>query len=74
MILIGIDPHKSSHTGVAVDTAGHEMAQRRFVVNAETFRRLMRWCEQWPDRRFAIEGPAAWAARSAAGRRRREHG
>ncbi|MBZ9645834.1 IS110 family transposase [Streptomyces sp. PSKA30] len=32
------------------------MAQRRFAVNAGTFRQLMRWCEQWPERRFAIEG------------------
>ncbi|WP_371666566.1 IS110 family transposase [Streptomyces sp. NBC_00289] len=56
VILIGVDPHKSSHTAVAVDTAGHQVAQRRFVVNAGTFRQLMRWCEQWPDRRFAVEG------------------
>ncbi|MGW3248831.1 IS110 family transposase [Streptomyces sp. NPDC001070] len=56
MILIGVDPHKSSHTAVAVDPSGHQVAQRRFVVNAGTFRQLMRWCEQWPDRRFAVEG------------------
>lgn len=56
MNLIGVDPHKSSHTAVAVDAAGHRVAQRRFVVNAGTFRQLMRWCEQWPERRFAIEG------------------
>lgn len=42
MILIGVDPHKSSHTAVAVDAAGHQVAQRRFVVNAGTFGRLMR--------------------------------
>ncbi|MDL5198775.1 transposase [Streptomyces sp. ALI-76-A] len=56
MILIGIDPHKSSHTAVAVYAAGHQVAQRRFVVDAGTFRQLTRWCEQWPDRRFAVEG------------------
>ncbi|MGV9271671.1 IS110 family transposase [Kitasatospora sp. NPDC003701] len=56
MILIGIDPHKSSHTAVAVDAAGHQLAQRRFVANAGTFRQLMAWCEQWPERRFAVEG------------------
>jgi transposase len=56
VILIGVDPHKSSHTAVAVDAAGHQVAQRRFVVNAGTFRQLMRWCEQWPERRFAVEG------------------
>ncbi|MEV0668523.1 IS110 family transposase [Actinomadura luteofluorescens] len=56
MILIGIDPHKSSHTAVAVDPGGHQVAQRRFVVNAGTVGQLMRWCQQWPERRFAIEG------------------
>ncbi|MFJ2589585.1 hypothetical protein [Streptomyces sp. NPDC087538] len=52
MILIGVDPHTSPHTAVAVDAAGHQVAQRRFVVNAGTFRQLMRWCEQWPERRY----------------------
>jgi transposase len=56
VITIGIDPHKSSHTAVAVDAAGHKAGQRRFVANAGTFTQLMRWCEQWPERRFAIEG------------------
>ncbi|MFD7169029.1 IS110 family RNA-guided transposase [Streptomyces violascens] len=56
MILIGVDPHKSSHTAVAVDTAGHQVGERRFTVNAGTFRQLMCWCAHWPDRRFAIEG------------------
>ncbi|WP_328726601.1 IS110 family transposase [Streptomyces sp. NBC_00259] len=55
-ILIGVDPHKSSHTAVAVDATGHQVAQRRFTVNAGTFRQLMRWCQQWPERRFAVEG------------------
>ncbi|MEU5773415.1 IS110 family transposase [Streptomyces venezuelae] len=56
MITIGIDSHKSSHTAVAVDAAGHKIGQRKFVVNAGTFSRLLRWCEQWPNRRFAVEG------------------
>ncbi|GAA3245369.1 IS110 family transposase [Streptomyces labedae] len=56
VITIGIDPHKSSHTAVAVDAAGLKTGQRRFVANAGTFTQLMRWCEQWPERRFAIEG------------------
>ncbi|MED7825878.1 IS110 family transposase [Streptomyces chiangmaiensis] len=56
MITIGIDPHKSSHTAVAVEAAGHQLAQRRFVVNAGTVRQLIRWCAQWPERRFAVEG------------------
>ena len=42
VILIGVDPHKSSHTAVAVDPAGDQVAQRRFAVNASAFRQLMR--------------------------------
>ncbi|WP_328868786.1 IS110 family transposase [Streptomyces sp. NBC_00287] len=55
MILIDVDPHKSSHTAVAVDAAGHQVAQRRFAVNAGTFNQVMRRCEQWPESRFAVE-------------------
>lgn len=56
MILIGIDPHKSSHTAVAVDATGRRVAQRRFPVNAGTFGQLMRCCWHWPEHRFAVEG------------------
>ncbi|MGD9623003.1 MAG: IS110 family transposase [Mycolicibacterium sp.] len=58
MILIGIDPHKSTHTAVAIDISGAKIGQRRFPVNAGTFRQLMSWCQQWPQRRFAVEGAA----------------
>lgn len=58
MILIGIDPHKSTHTAVAIDSSGDKVAQRRFPVNAGTFRQLMSWCQRWPQRRFAVEGAA----------------
>jgi transposase len=56
VILIGIDPHKSTHTAVAIDSSGNKVAQRRFPVNAGTFRQLITWCQQWPQRRFAVEG------------------
>jgi transposase len=56
VILIGIDPHKSTHTAVAIDCSSNKIAQRRFLVNAGTFRQLMTWCQQWPQRRFAVEG------------------
>ena len=56
MIIIGIDPHKSSLTAVAVDATGARVAARRFVVNAGTFRQLLAWSAVWPQRRFAVEG------------------
>ena len=56
MIVIGIDPHKSSITAAAIDPTGRQLAVRRFVVNAGTARALLGWAAQWPERRFAIEG------------------
>ena len=54
MILIAVDPHKSSHTALAVDPAGRELGQLR--VEARAHRRLLRWARQWPERRWAVEG------------------
>jgi transposase len=56
VITIGIDPHKSSLTAVAVNTTGQRLADRRFPVNAGTFTQLMTWAQRWPQRRFAVEG------------------
>lgn len=55
MITIGIDPHKSSLTAVAVDASGRQLTARRFPVNAGAFGQLTRWARRWPQRRFAVE-------------------
>jgi transposase len=55
MIVIGIDPHKSSITASAIDSTGCQLAVRRFVVNAGTTKQLLGWAAQWPERRFAVE-------------------
>lgn len=56
MVIIGIDPHKSLLTAVAVDRGGTTVASRRFVVNAGTAAALATWSQRWPERRYAIEG------------------
>jgi hypothetical protein len=56
VITIGIDPHKSSLTAVAVDATSTHLAQRRFVVNSGTFTQLVAWAQRWPARQFAVEG------------------
>ncbi|QTJ64497.1 IS110 family transposase [Rhodococcus sp. ZPP] len=56
MVIIGIDPHKSSFTAVAVDRSGVTVGSRRFVVNAGTATALVKWCQRWPERQYAIEG------------------
>ena len=56
MITIGIDPHKSSHTAVALDEAAGVLGELRVPANAGTLRRLRRWAERWPERTWAVEG------------------
>ena len=56
VITIGVDPHKSSHTAVAVDETGQVLGERRVSADKATLRRLRRWAEHWPERTWAIEG------------------
>lgn len=58
MITIGIDPHKSSLTAVAVDLAGHELGQIRLPVSKDLGGQLLGWAQAWPDRQWAVEGAA----------------
>src|SRR6266545_3699977 len=56
VITIGIDPHKSSHTAVAVDEAGHVLGELRVPATKATLRRLQSWAGTWPERTWTIEG------------------
>lgn len=56
MITIGVDPHKSSHTAVALDEAGQVHGELRVPADTATWRRLWGWAERWPERTWAIEG------------------
>ena len=56
MITIGIDPHKSSLTAVAVEASGEIAASVRLPVNGDAVARLRSWAQQWPQRRWAVEG------------------
>ncbi|MER7007989.1 IS110 family transposase [Dactylosporangium sp. NPDC000555] len=58
MITIGIDPHKSSLTAVALDQTGRALATRRITINAAAYKTLTGWAVLWPQRRFAVEGAA----------------
>ncbi|MBW3578158.1 MAG: IS110 family transposase, partial [Actinobacteria bacterium] len=55
-VIIGIDPHKSSHTAVALDTAGQLLAELRVAANKHQVLQLQRFAEPWPQRRWAVEG------------------
>jgi len=55
MIMIGIDPHKATHTAVAVDD--HEVVLGELTVRASAVQaeRLRRWADTFDDRRWAVE-------------------
>jgi transposase len=56
MITIGVDPHKSSLTAVAVDPAGRQHPPVRLAVTTTTGTQLLAWAGPWPERRWAVEG------------------
>ena len=55
-VMIGIDPHKSSHTAVVVDDQGEVLDQLRITADRRQLALLLAFAEKWPRRRFAIEG------------------
>jgi transposase len=56
MTLIGIDPHKSTHTATAVAPETHrELASLRIEATLADYDGLLSWAAQWPNRRWAVE-------------------
>ncbi len=57
-VIIGIDPHKSSHTAVVIDRSEQVIDQLRLVAGRRQLDQLLAFAEPWPDRRWAVEGAA----------------
>ena len=55
-VIIGVDPHKSSHTAVALDPAGQVLGELRVTAGRKQIRELQAFAAAWPDRRWAVEG------------------
>jgi hypothetical protein len=54
-VMIGIDPHKASHTAVAVDDTEEVMAEFKVRACRSQTERLRAWAAPFPDRVWAIE-------------------
>lgn len=55
-MIIGIDPHKLSHTANAVDPATNTtVSSLRIDASLAGYRQIMRWAKQFPERRWAVE-------------------
>jgi len=55
-VIIGIDPHKASHTAVAISTAEEPLGELRVRTSAVQAGRLLDWATAWPERTWAVEG------------------
>ncbi len=55
-MIIGIDPHKTSHTATALDPVlNMGVASVRVDAALDGYRRLLRWGRQFDERRWAVE-------------------
>jgi len=55
-VIIGVDPHKGSHTAVALGADEVPLGQVRVRASAAQAERLLTWAKSWPERTWAVEG------------------
>jgi transposase len=55
-VIIGVDPHKGSHTAVAIGADEMPLGQLRVRASAGQAGRLLEWARAWPRRTWAVEG------------------
>jgi transposase len=55
-VMIGVDPHKGSHTAVAIGVAEEPLGEVRVRASAGQAERLVAWAAGWPERTWAVEG------------------
>jgi transposase len=56
MVIIGVDPHKSTHTATAIDPqTNRTVASVRIDASLVDYRRLLTWARQFDHRRWAVE-------------------
>ena len=57
-VMIGVDPHKGSHTAVVIGPAEEPLGELRILASAAQAAELVGWAAAWPDRTWAVEGAA----------------
>jgi transposase len=54
-VMIGVDPHKGSHTAVAVDRSERSLGELRVRSGPAQIVKLLAWAEDFPERSWAVE-------------------
>jgi hypothetical protein len=55
-VMIGVDPHKASHTAVAISAAEEPLGELRVRACVAQAGRLLAWATAWPQRTWAAGG------------------
>ncbi len=55
-VIIGVDPHKGSHTAVVIDPAEEPLGELWVRASAGQAQKLIAWAAAWPERTWAVEG------------------
>jgi transposase len=55
-VMIGVDPHKGSHTAVAIGPAEEPLGRQQVRACPDQARQLLAWAAAWPERTWAVEG------------------
>jgi transposase len=58
--MIGVDPHKGSHTAVAVGDDEAELARLKVRSCRQQTSQLLEWAERFPKRTWAVESANGW--------------
>jgi transposase len=55
-VIIGVDPHKDSHTATAISPGTNTpVGSLRVEASLAGYRRLLRWAKSFPERQWAVE-------------------
>ena len=57
-VMIGVDPHKGSHTAVVIGAAEEPLGELRVRASKTQADELVAWAAAWPRRTWAVEGAA----------------
>jgi len=55
-VMIGVDPHKASHTAAAIGPAEEPLGGIQVRAVASQAAQLLAWAAAWPERTWAVEG------------------
>ena len=55
-VMIGVDPHKASHTAVAIDSDEDQLDSKKVRASRSQVEQLLVWAKPFPTRTWAIEG------------------